>query len=327
MKHTKYRENWWTRERVIAGLRRFYRDFGFAPTSTEEYQERQQHTGPNQNGVGNPYPSSYGVLKYFGSFRQSWTAAGIETDRSFEPWTPEEERFIAEAAGILTRKEIAEALGRTPGAVHRRIYDLGLHTYEARGWTFHRVMRAAGVPDYTLWRYADRGDLPYFRGSKCCYLDPADLLVVKEIDWENPPAELAQVARRSLMTRLVKILKGEDWRACSLYRIHRTTTTDKRHKRNLIPPGPKPVEIERGDWVKVKRFKNCPELHYRTGYVHTVYWSSYSGLSNKRREGGKPGWVARVEFKRAKNEKRLNRILPVEMLNPVNQKDGKGDER
>jgi hypothetical protein len=279
--------------------------------------------------VGNPYPSHYGVLKYFASFRQAWTAVGIEVDRSYEPWSAGEERFLSEAIGILTRGEIAEALGRTPGAVHRRIYELGLHTYEARGWTFHRVMRVTGIPDYTLRRYADRGDLPYFRGSKCCYLDPADLLIIKEIDWENPPAELAQAVRRSLMTRLVKILKEEDWRANSLYRIHRTTTTDKRHKRNLIPPGPKPVEIDKGDWVKVKKLKNCPELRNRTGYVHTVYWSSYGSLSNKRRQGGKPEWVARVEFKKTKYGGRLNRILPVELLRPLNQKGVRkvGDEK
>ncbi|MCI0524316.1 MAG: hypothetical protein L0Y75_03550 [Acidobacteria bacterium] len=131
MRHTSYRKQWWTWERVLEGLRRFYRDFGFAPTATAEYQTRQQFTGKSNTGVGNPYPSSYGVLKYFSTFREAWTAAGIETDRAWEAWTPEEDWFLAEGAGVFSRKELAEALGRSPNAVHRRLYDLGVHTYKA----------------------------------------------------------------------------------------------------------------------------------------------------------------------------------------------------
>ena len=317
MKRTRYRKPWWTKERVVEGLRRFHLDFGVAPTSTEEYQKRQQFTGPNPRGAGNPYPSAHAVLKYFATFRQAWAAVGIETERFFGPWTAEEDRFLSEAIGIFSRKEIAEALDRTPDAVHTRICDLGLHAYRARGWTFSRVMTATGVPDYIIRRYADRGDLPYFRGTKCCYLDPADLLVVKEIDWDGPPAELAAAVRRSIMTKLVMVLRGQDWRAGRLYQVQKKTITDKRRRRNVIPAGPKPVEIDKGDWVTVNRLETCPELSDRVGYVHTVYWSSYGSLSNKRRAGGKPAWVARVEFKGDKGQKRLNRILPLEILRPA----------
>jgi hypothetical protein len=76
---------------VLDGLRRFYPDFGLAPTSTEAYQQHQQFTGTSNSGVGNPYPSSYGVLKYFESFRQAWAVAGIRTDRAWEAWAPEED--------------------------------------------------------------------------------------------------------------------------------------------------------------------------------------------------------------------------------------------
>ena len=120
MRHTRVRKLWWTRERVLDGLRRFYRDFGFAPTATAEYQKRQQFTGASNTGVGNPYPSSYGVLKYFGTFREAWTAAGIRTDRAWEAWTPEEDWFLTEGAGVFSRKELAEALDRSPNAQQER---------------------------------------------------------------------------------------------------------------------------------------------------------------------------------------------------------------
>lgn len=183
MRHKKHRENWWTKARVIEGMRRFYRDHKIAPTSTRHWHELTKGTGESCTGVGNPYPSFYGVLKYFSSFRAAWTAVGVKVNRSDETWMPAEEQFLREGCGILTRKELAEALDRTPEAVHRRLYDLGINTRTARGWTFHRVMRVTGLPDYILRRYANRGELPYFRGCQCMYLDPADLLIVAEIDW------------------------------------------------------------------------------------------------------------------------------------------------
>lgn len=302
---------------------RFYRDHKFAPTSTEEWHRLTVGTGKSRSGAGNPYPSFNGVLKYFRSFREAWTAAGIRVNRNWEPWTAEEDRFIAEGAGILTRDELAEALDRTPDAVHRRLYDMGVNTRNARGWTFHRVMRVTGCPDYILRRYANRGELPYFRGTRLLYLDPADLLVVKEIDWSNPPEDLARAVRRSLMDRLVKILQRQDWRAGRLYQPHPANLTGKRHqKRNPPPATPKPNTVSAGDWVKLaqkaaKKIPNASGIAKRVGLVHTVYWSAYGSQSNRRRgdrDGG--AWVARVEFKgsRKKNLPRLNRILPLDAL-------------
>jgi hypothetical protein len=314
-KYQQYRQPWWTKDRVIEGLRRFYRDFGFAPTSTEVYLEHTTGTGAGRQGVGNPYPSSYPVLKYFSSFREAWTAAGVKVNRDWESWTAEEDWFISEGAGVYTRNELAEILDRTPNAVHRRLYDLGINSRSARGWTFHRAMRVTGIPDYVFRRYADRGELPYFRGTKCIYVDPADLLVVQEIDWANAPAELAAAVRKSLMSRLVKTLAGKDWRAGRPYQVHRTCTTTKYHKRRERVITPKPIEIDQGDLVKVSK---DPELRNRIGLVHVVYWSEYGRQSDKRRAEGKGScWVARVEFKGSKTARRRNCILPLEQLRRV----------
>lgn len=311
--HQRYRGPWWTRERVIEAMRRFYRDRGVAPTSAHGWEVATAGTAVSHNGYDNPYPSFATVLRHFASFRQAWTAAGVKVNRDWEEWTSEEDWFVCEGAGVYTRKELAEILDRTPDAVHRRLYDLGIDSRKNHGWTFHRVMRATGVPDNVLWRYADRGELPYFRGSKYCYIDPADLLIVREIDWNNPPAELAAAVRKSLVARLIKIIRREDWRKGRLYQVHRKRTTKKYHKRNYIAPGPKPVEIDHGDLVKAR---GVPELRGRVGLVHTVYWSSYGQMSNNGKSAIKraPGWVARVEFKQTKAEKRLNRILPLDRL-------------
>jgi hypothetical protein len=318
VRHTSYREKWWTRQRVLDGLRRFYRDFGCAPTSTAAYQERQQFTGSSNTGVGNPYPSSYGVLKYFASFREAWKAIGIETDRAWEAWSPEEDWFLTEGAGILSRKELAEALNRTPNAVHRRLYDLGIHTYKARGWTFHRVMRVTQVPDHIIRKYADRGELPYFRGSKCIYVDPADLLVIEEIDWEHPPAELAEAVRHSLMTRLVKILSGQDWRSGRPYQPHPKRTTSRRWSRHVKSSLPKPVEIIAGDWVQVRqKVPARPGVKGHIGYVHVVYWSGNRQKAGTARTAAEACWMARVEFKKGTARKRLNCTLPLTVLEKV----------
>ncbi len=203
---TRQRTVWWTKERVLDGLRRFYRDFKVAPTGMDQYHKLQRFTGTAQNGVGNPYPSFYGVLKYFSNFREAWRAAGVKMNRHESRWLPEEDQFLAEAAGLLSRKELAEALDRTPNAVHRRLYDLGLHSYRTQGLSLNRAADLAGLSHGTLRSYVRRGVLPSVRGTKCVYVDPADLLLVPAVDWDKASPELHDLARRSLMKRLVTVL-------------------------------------------------------------------------------------------------------------------------
>lgn len=127
----KFNSTWWTLERVLLGLKRFYKDFSFAPTSTEAYQEKQQFTGrivngrSSSRGYDNKYPSSYAVLKFFTSFREAWRACDIPVNKSCEAWSAIEDWFIIESVGILPRKEVAQYLDRSVPAVKRRLYDLG----------------------------------------------------------------------------------------------------------------------------------------------------------------------------------------------------------
>jgi hypothetical protein len=77
---------------------------------------------------------------------------------------------------------------------------------DARGWPIQRVARAAGVSEYLLRAYVRRGQLPAFKGAKHLYVTPADLVVVTEIDWQHPPAELEAAVLHSLREHLVNLL-------------------------------------------------------------------------------------------------------------------------
>jgi len=124
---------------------------------------------------------------------------------------------VREAIGILPRAQIAADLKRSDAAVKRWLYDHGLRIKDALGWTAHRFERVAQVPAHRLRGYMDRGELPYYKGSTCTYFDPADFLVVEEVDWRHPPAELERAVRRSLIERIVRTLEGQDWRAGRRY--------------------------------------------------------------------------------------------------------------
>ena len=101
---------------------------------------------------------------------------------------------------------IAAALGRGEAAVRSRARKLGLRVGNARGWPLLRVARTTGVSEYLLRAYIRCGQLPALKGAKHIYVDTADLVVVKEIDWRHPPAELETAALRSLRHRLVRLL-------------------------------------------------------------------------------------------------------------------------
>lgn len=285
---------WWTRERVIAGMKRFYADTGRVVLSTEAWIEETRN--PHVKGPARRYPSFYGVLRYFTSFRDAWAACGIETDRLHEDWTEIEDWYLREAIGIIPRAQIGRDLHRSDGAVKRRIYDLGLHTYRAHGWTLHRVERVTSVPRHLIETYLARGDVPYFKGTKCVYVDPADLLVIPEINWAPAPHELAYDVKRSLIRRLASILAGGDWRANRPYRVQKANATDRRYRWRITVPGPKPVDITPGDHVRlVRRLPGRPYVTGRVGLVHGVW---------VRRTGEKI-WMARVEFLRHRATHRI----------------------
>lgn len=295
---TRVERRFWTRERVIEGLRRVRLDFQETPTSSGAYHRLTRFSGSHGNSVvGRRYPSYNTVLQHFPTLRQAWEAAGYQQDRWEEAWSELEDWYLREGAGLITRVDLATDLRRSPDAVHRRLYDQAIHSYQRWGWTPNRVERATGVTAGTLRKYLDSGALPYLRGCKVRFIDPADLLVVREIDWTALPPELERDVRRSLVGRIVTTLAGQDWRAGRPYQPHRVQTGRYADRRSRwVPPAEKPVEICRGDWVcclpgalavDVTRGVRCDG---RVGLAQAVFWSSMLR-----------SWRARVEFQKVRD--------------------------
>jgi len=220
------RRTWWTRERVLDGLVAFHRATGQAPTTSRNWADVIEQTGRRQQR----FPTAYAVLRHFPNFRAAWNAAGIQLpDAHWAPWTAEHDRYIVTHLGVQPTIAIAAALGRGEPAVRSRARKLGLRVGNARGWPILRVARTAGISEYILRAYIRRGELPAFKGAKHVYLDPADLVVVAEIDWQHPPAELETAALHSLRRRLVMLLasrSGASRQAESRLLLSRFRTAD-----------------------------------------------------------------------------------------------------
>ena len=322
---------YWTRDEVIAGLKRFYADFGCCPVYAE-YTEKISFS-PKHDKRGNlsptgaygKYPGFLSIRKFFGSMREAWTAAGFEVNKHWEEWTPLEDWFAVESCGILPRAEVAEILKRTVPAVKRRLYDLGRITANTRwGMSISRAEKLLEVSSATLRKYINHGALPVFRGNKVIYVNPADLLVIEEFDWRRSDinAELEREVRRALIHRLTKILTfRENRRDHEIYKAETPTVYRGRIKNRRVsaltkgtPPAPN--SIKAGDWVKVvERHKQIAEN--RIGIVKSI---GYSQQKVRRKDGTRRAcWTAIVEFPKLKRlngaeARRIRYGIPLDLL-------------
>jgi hypothetical protein len=198
------RARYWTRERIVDAMRLFYRANGVAPSSSAEWGRR---TAGGGNAPGRPYPGFQTILREFGSFVQAWDAAGVAVLRNWEAWRPEDDWYLREAAGILTRVEIARDVRRTPEAVHRRLYDLGIDSRHNHGWSGEQIRKAAGIAKYTLQRYMLRKRIDWIVGTRSFFYQPEQLTVIEEIDWEQADPALVHAVKRGHVRRIVDALE------------------------------------------------------------------------------------------------------------------------
>ncbi|HYG81039.1 MAG TPA: hypothetical protein VD861_11660, partial [Pyrinomonadaceae bacterium] len=315
----------WTRDRCIEAGASFYRKYKAAPTSANWWHEATKfHHNDALPGVIGLYPS-YSTLTRVGGWvgmREFWLDVGfahpeldIVTDMTDMPWGPLETWFVVESVGILPRDEVVRIMhesgcGRTDAAVKRRLYDLGVNSYNRWGWTINRVERVLGVAGATIRKYMAHSLLPYYRSHKCIYIDPADLLVIEEYNWKKKrhPRELDEAVRKSLVLRVCYALLGYDWRR---YALHRSRPEHEFYAgvaasltgRRLPPalPGPRPEKnkaLQVGHWVLIDaewRFKT-PGAVERKGEVKSIYWSSRAAPATQKSPERKPCWMARVEL-------------------------------
>lgn len=320
--HRMRKTSYWNRARVIAGLRRFYERFAVAPTAHHLYHAIVKGDGRTWQ---REFPAAYAVALFFPTMRQAWTAAGIFLDRSHEPYTVEEDWYLHEAVGILSRAQIAEDLRRTEGSVKRRMYDLGIDARTRWGWALHRVAEHTQVPGHLFDGYFYRGELPYFRGNRFIYIDPADLLDIDLIDWRRCTQALKDAVRKSLMDRAAKIIAGVDWRAARPHRAQPLKKTDRVYnwQKRHVERSPMPYALKRGDIVEVRAVYERRKVQPgRRGIVHLVMWSR----ATRATSASESEWVARVEFKKEKRHgKEATRVwytLPLASLKKVRRRKG-----
>lgn len=333
-KNSFRRNRWWTRERVVAALKRFYEEYGFMPTCQDDYQERRKFTGivragrVSTLGWEQKYPSAGTVLNYFPTMRAAWEAAGFECDRAYQEWSPIEDWFIIESCGILPRKETAELLRRSEFAVKRRLYDLGRITANTRwGISLTRAETLLKISQSVISRYIKHGIIPVFRGNKNIYLNPADLMKIEEFDWSRVSEfpELEAVVRKALIQRALKIIKFKsEWRKHELYkfqekRVYRGRIKNPRESVLLKHTPAPPNDLKVGDWVKVEdRYKQIAAE--RVGIIKTL---RYSWQKCRRIDGNKNAcWMAFVEFPKLRklageNSRRIHYSIPLDLLMQV----------
>jgi len=307
------RRSWWTRERVMAGLGRFHQTTGQAPTTSVVWIRLSGPRAPTPQA--RRYPSAYAVLRHFPSFRAAWTAAGIALAHArWAPWTAADERYLVSMLGVRPTAEIAATLGRGEAAVRTRARRLGLHVGDAHGWPLQRVATVAGIADWVLRGYVERGELPVFKGAKHVYVDVGDVLVVEEINWRKPPADLEAAALRSLRWRLVQVLGGRDWRMLRPQRpCPAATTAISSHR--FQPRAPRPAAMRVGGWVRVvEPAPATPWCVGRRGEVVRIRWSTHQRLAA-------PEWRALVRLEKLSRRRRsddtIDYWLPLAALKPI----------
>jgi hypothetical protein len=196
------RRTYWKRQRVLDRLVAFHRATGLTPTTSRNWASLIRRAGHGQRC----FPTAYAVLRYFPNFRAAWTSAGVElADAGWAPWTAEHDQYVLAHLGVQPTIAIAAALGRGEPAVRSRARKLGVRVGTVRGLPILRVARMAGISEYLLRACIRRGELPAFKGAKHLYIDPADLLVVDEIDWQHASAELESTVLRALRQRLLRL--------------------------------------------------------------------------------------------------------------------------
>lgn len=111
------RKRFWTRERVIQGLKIAAASIdGPLPCSDKIYNTMKKGRLT--------WPTATRIFFYFDSMPRGWLAAGADPDRVSlfnSPWLPEEDEYLLDNAGKLTLNTIAKKLHRSYPAVRARL--------------------------------------------------------------------------------------------------------------------------------------------------------------------------------------------------------------
>jgi len=341
---------YWTRQRCLEAGAAYYRKFGAAPTNDDWWHKMTRYMPRTDTpGAVNEYPS-YMTMKRIGGWvgmREFWREVSesypelkIEIDAGDMPWSPLEEWFIVESVGILPRDEVVKlmcesGLGRTAPAIKRRLYELGVNTYNRWGWTINKIQEVTGVSYATVLKYVAAGRIPFMPGSRCIYVDPGDLPVIEEYDWSKAvhPEELERAVRASLMLRLGYALQKIDRRPLTPHRIQPLPAIGVFGRKRIgtpprLPDSPRPAHIAHNDFARIKgewRFKT-PGALVRIGQVRAVFWSPQRRRATQKSPAREACWMVALELRKLKahgnSYPRTRYNIPAAAVERVPEDDG-----
>ena len=123
--------SWWTRERVLAGLRRLYADTGQAPNCAgHSYVRLMREYGQcGLKGGRRRYPPDTAILRYWPTFAHAWREAGITPDGRRVLTTAPDESGV----GWAGRHEAGERHGRLTVVEFAGYYYWGKEGKERKG--------------------------------------------------------------------------------------------------------------------------------------------------------------------------------------------------
>jgi hypothetical protein len=107
---------YWTRERVLEGLRLAAAELDPLPTSSDVYNRLKKGRMD--------WPTAAKVIEHFGSMAHGWLAAGVSRRRvqlTNSRWTAEEDEYLLTVAGTVRLTDIARTLNRSYPAVRSRL--------------------------------------------------------------------------------------------------------------------------------------------------------------------------------------------------------------
>jgi len=161
------RKRYWTRGRVLEALRAAAGEIrGPLPCHDRDYNIIKKGRLD--------WPTSHRVLEYYGSLARAWLAAGAPMKRiriHNINWLPEETAYLLDFSGVKTLAGIAKHLGRTYGAVRKRLYSLNIRARDNEGYMsaaqistelpcscsrLRRFLAAGLIPGATLDRERNR---------------------------------------------------------------------------------------------------------------------------------------------------------------------------
>jgi hypothetical protein len=184
------RDPYWTKARVIDGLRRFYRRFGVAPSSSNTVNQMAKEFW---NGKHRAFPPKGQIFRYFPTMYDAWKATGIEETLPHCECGALLPSFDSRCCPECGSKHLSSGLRAGWATKRKHVFTEEIDAEIRR--TYTEVRRSSKVA--RIKALADRTDMPKWRICKRArelgLLDGR----VKEPAWT--PEELATLEKFSYM--------------------------------------------------------------------------------------------------------------------------------